>query len=144
MLSLTVSGPGVAAAVRKLDAAAAGQLRQDIAAGIRQAATPIPPAIVRNILQRMPHAGGLDRKVAASQFTLKPLNFGSTVGVRLLVGGPLDEASIDKGRIRHPLFGDRGWWYTQKVPTRVFTDPVRAARSDLVGAVDDAVRKNLG
>ena len=63
-------------------------------------------------------------------------------------GKSLDLNSLDGGRLRHPLFGNRAHWYSQAVKPGWFTDPMRrnndAARRELLRAVDEITRQLAG
>jgi hypothetical protein len=53
-----------------------------------------------------------------------------------------DLASLNRGRLRHPLFGMRGHWFDQTVRRDWWTDPLMEAsplvRRELEAALDDA------
>lgn len=60
--------------------------------------------------------------------------------------GTMDLDSLDRGRLRHPLWGDRKWWYDQSVPRGWWTDSLtRAAdtrvRREIVDAVDTVLTR---
>ena len=63
-------------------------------------------------------------------------------------GRSLDLRSLDGGRLRHPLFGNRGHWYSQAVTPGWFSDPMLrnsdVARRELLRAVDEVVRQLAG
>lgn len=56
-------------------------------------------------------------------------------------GRRMDLYALDGGRLRHPLFGKRRWWYSQAVTPGWFTKPIEGKASDfereLKRAVDD-------
>lgn len=56
-------------------------------------------------------------------------------------GRKIDLHSLDQGRLRHPLFGDRKWWYSQAVRPGWFTRPLEAKASDFERELDRAVDK---
>lgn len=58
----------------------------------------------------------------------------------------VDLASLDKGRLRHPLYGNRGHWYVQAVKPGFWTDAMEGEATDTVRAaaiqaIDDVVAK---
>jgi len=73
---------------------------------------------------------------------------GRDPGVRLVgvaktrAGRERNLAALDKGNLRHPLYGDREHWFDEKIRAGVWTDPLTDAapqiRRDLERALDDA------
>ena len=63
-------------------------------------------------------------------------------------GAPIDVASLDRGRLRHPLFRNRRYWYQQAVPPGWFTKPIEdnadTFRDELLAAVDAVERQISG
>lgn len=57
------------------------------------------------------------------------------------LGKERDLASLNRGRLRHPLYGNRSYWYDQKVPPNWWDDPmlegVDEVREVLVNVLDD-------
>lgn len=52
-------------------------------------------------------------------------------------------AALNKGKLRHPLFGDRDHWYTQPVRPGFFTDPLWRAVPSVRAAVERAEQEAL-
>lgn len=52
-------------------------------------------------------------------------------------GGVRDLASLNRGRLRHPLFGSRGWWYDQPVKPGFFDEPISQDRQMIANQVED-------
>jgi len=57
----------------------------------------------------------------------------------------MDLPALDRGKLRHPLFGDREHWYEQKVRKGWWTKSLTKAantrvRKELVGAVERTLR----
>jgi hypothetical protein len=71
----------------------------------------------------------LAQRVEQSRFRTRAVKLpGGTVGVQVTAtsrkGKGVDLDKLDRGRLRHPLFGDRNLWYDQTVPARWFTRPM--------------------
>jgi hypothetical protein len=43
---------------------------------------------------------------------------------------------LEAGNLRHPLFGNRGWWYRQRVRRGFASVPLRAIRPHIVKQID--------
>lgn len=43
---------------------------------------------------------------------------------------------LEAGNLRHPLFGNRGWWYRQRVRRGFASVPLRAIRPHIVRQID--------
>lgn len=54
-------------------------------------------------------------------------------------------AALDSGRLRHPLFGNRRYWYSQQIRPGFWTRPLEHGapriRRELVRVLDDVARK---
>ena len=58
----------------------------------------------------------------------------------------MDLQRLDDGRLRHPLFGDRGHWYSQPVKPGWWSDSLRKAADqkvhrEILSALDRVARK---
>jgi hypothetical protein len=110
-------------------------LRRELYKGLQRAARPAKDA-AREGASRLPQRGGLAARVAGARFSVRA-TAGRNPRVRITATeagrGKVNLASLDRGRLRHPLFGDRGHWFSQAVPPQWFSGPI-AARADAVRA----------
>jgi hypothetical protein len=95
---------------KRLTAMGQSGLRDELRRGLRDAAKPAGPAVRRAALDTLPKKGGLNRRVADQ---VSPVVKDMPAGVRLI----LDRGSrtIDRGTVRHPVFGDRKRWVNEHV-----------------------------
>lgn len=60
-------------------------------------------------------------------------------------GKTRDVRSLNRGRLRHPLFGNRGFWYNQRIKPHWWDHPLLlgapAVRKELVRVLDDVGKK---
>jgi len=60
-------------------------------------------------------------------------------------GKDRDLSSLNRGRLRHPLFGDRRHWFDQQVSPNWWDDPLLEGadeiRKEIVKSLDDVARK---
>jgi len=97
----------------------------------------IGQAMIREGASKMPRRGGLSATVAGSraQVSRKVTWDGAEVEVGL--AGPVDLGTLDSGVVHHPVFGNRGVWVTQGVPSGAFTG---AANRSMDKVEDGAAR----
>jgi hypothetical protein len=98
----------------------------------------------------LPNSGGLGDYIASTRVSVQARLSGENAqvrirGVRRKDGGMVDLDRIDRGRLRHPLFGNRKHWYTQDVPAGWWTDAMlrRAdeVRREVMDVVHDAIKR---
>jgi len=122
-------------------------LRRELFRGIQRATKPARAEVKANATRVLPTSGGLAQVVARSRVSTKTRMRGQQVGVRITGQSDMDIASINRGRLRHPLFGDRGHWYSQQVRPGFFTEPLERmapqVRAELL-AVIDRIESALG
>lgn len=60
-------------------------------------------------------------------------------------GKERDLASLNRGRLRHPLYGNRRYWFDQEVSPNWWDDPLLEGadqvREEIVGVLDEVVQK---
>lgn len=89
----------------------------------------------------LPAGGGLGAWVAALRITMSVRDRGRTAGIRLKGSRKSTKNLADlkrldgQGRLRHPLYGNRGHWYQQQVEPGFWTIPFTG-----IGWVDRADR----
>ena len=122
------------------------ELEAELLTACRKAVEPVIPDVVR-AAGRLPQAGGLSAAAAGARFSVRVVH----QGVALLATAPVNLERLDRGKIRHPVWGQRDVWVAQRVKAGFWSDPVRAdeprAQAELeaagrriVAKVDKAVR----
>jgi len=112
------------------------KLRPRLLAGIRAVGKPIVADIREEASSSLPHGGGLNEWVAKSNFGIRSRTSGITAGIRIVgqrSGHDLDV--IDRGRVRHPLFGNRKSWFQESVKPGFFSRPAEASETKAQTAV---------
>lgn len=83
-------------------------------------------------------------RVVGARYKVK-VRSGRTAGIYLSAtsakGKSIDLASLDQGRLRHPLFGNRQHWYQQEVPAGWWTHPMEAGVPEVRAAIEGAVTR---
>lgn len=113
------------------------------------------PAILGNFRKKvrahaitiLPSSGGLGAWVAKSSITIRFKDAGRRAGFTLKMGrksgkGKAELNALDKtGRVRHPLRGNRKYWYSQQVQSEFFSKPWEQYGDTIIDATDAAVDK---
>lgn len=111
---------------------------------------PAAQLIADAAVEVLPHKGGLNVWVGSrvKSSTLVKLS-GKNVGIRIKTRhrgktGLSDLAAINRGKVRHPLFGDTDHWYLTNVPAGFVghaLEPIRdTAEEEFLAAVDEIIR----
>lgn len=122
-------------------------LKRELMAEIKDAAKPMEDEVRNHIAQYLPDryapliARGL--VVRPSQKTT-----GASVGLKLLGYAPGQRRRrqigvIDKGTLRHPVYGNRGTWVGQKVRPGFWSEPLERARDKPAVAIRRAIQRAI-
>jgi hypothetical protein len=129
----------LAALARQLKAAGDKGLKRELSKGIAAATKPLKVAVKQSALETLPKKGGLNVRVAAQ---ISPRTRRSANGVRITATGKQGArnlADLDRGIVRHPVFGHRGRWSVEKVRPGFWTRPLEdlapGARQELLDAM---------
>ncbi len=124
----------------RLKEAGRNDLRKELLAGIRKANKPIVAAIRDGIRERLPSRGGLADEVARATISTRTKLTGRSVGVTMLgTKGKSKLERLNRGILRHPLYGNRSHWYTQAVEPGWFDDSIREHLDVLRNNITDAM-----
>jgi len=116
----------------------------------RQGVPPLRKRIRANAISMLPARGGFGQWVARAAVTIRFRDAGRDAGLKVRVSrkaGDGDKADLDQldktGRIRHPLYGNRRFWFGQQVAALFFTTAWDAAewRDRAEQAMDRATAK---
>ena len=117
MLKVT-GGEEVRALSLRLKAAGEVGLRLRMRAAMRATTANAARAAQAAEIATLPHGGGLGEWVAAAKPSTQILTGPRSAGVRLVQRKTgHDLASLNRGRLRHPVYGNRKNWVDQQVPS---------------------------
>lgn len=133
-------GQSIERAAGRLASASRGGLKRDLEPAAKRGTRNVERYFRANALARMPKRGGFARDLAKARIRTSRINF----GVRLTVESPHDLGRIERGRLRHPVYGDTDVWVSQEVPTDVVRDAVVRADSEIKREIDAAVHRAVG
>jgi hypothetical protein len=126
-------------------------LGKQMGKALRDAASPLRPAVKAEAVRAMPSGYGptLSRSL---RFRTAVKETRHTAGVVVRVYGDgrrqrRDVPALNRGRLRHPLYGDRNWWFDQRVRSGFVDRPADRILPDAVRqmqAVIDYVADQIG
>lgn len=96
--------------------------------------------------QRLPRAGGLNKRVARARLSTRR-KAGKNPGIKIVATGMSQLSMMDQGRVRHPVWGNRGRWVNQPIPHAKgwFTEPMEegapVARREIIRSLDAVAKK---
>lgn len=146
MTRIVIRAEDFAVITRELKAAGRDDLRKELFRGLNRATKGVRSAIKTNMPDYMPdrYAATLQRDLRLSTQAKR----GNPPSVRIRAKARRKErflGPLDKGRLRHPLFGNRQFWYTQRIKPGFFTDTVNQhsdeVRAELEQSIAAVVRK---
>lgn len=130
---------------RRFKEAGEKELRKELLAGIRKSNKPTISAIRANARGSLPRRGGFADQVAASRIATRTRLVGKSAGVQIRALGMYNLRQLNRGRLRHPLFGNREHWYEQQIEPGWFSEPIEKdaprIRADIEAAMQDVARK---
>lgn len=129
----------------RLKAAGERDLRLQLLRRLRAAGKELIPPIERSAREVLPKTGGLAERVASQKLAVRTSFAASGARVRLIDQGMQELSDIDKGRVRHPVYGNRSVWKQQEVEPGFFTKPVEegapVVRENIRQAMEDISRQ---
>ena len=123
-------------------------LAKELRSGLARAAKPLIVAVRAEIPPVMPK--GYEQPLSRSLKIRTQVRTGRNAAVRITAvargrGQNRHIRALDKGILRHPLFGDREWWYSQPIRPGFWTRPMRAGapavRREMVKVMTDVADK---
>lgn len=131
---------------RALKEAGDKDLRRELSRSIQRATKPMKAAVASAVLDQMPSRNGLNRRLAKRKLSTRA-RAGRDPGVRI-VGKDLGQ--LERGVVRHPVFGNKRVWVNQKVRSGVISGALErsapTAREEIERAVDriaDALERKV-
>lgn len=101
------------------------ELKRELMAGLQRGTKSTRARIKASLGSTLPSRGGLADVMARSRISTRSRAGGRNPGVRIEAKAPHDLRGMDKGRLRHPVFGNKSAWKSQRIESGVFSDPIR-------------------
>lgn len=120
----------LAALAKRMQEAGRGDLRREMVKTIRAEVKPVVEAQRRQV-RGLAHAPSEWKSDSARAVKPKVLTSLKSAGVRITVGGGdvgRHAKHLNRGRWRHPLFGNKDDWFEQKVEPGWFDKPATAGQ----------------
>jgi hypothetical protein len=119
-------------------------LQREFSKAVSKATAPLKTAARESARQTLPRRGGLADRVARSRFATRR-STGRRAGVRVTVSSPDALGQLDRGVVRHPVFGNRNVWVTQSITPGWWTKPTDQVGPEvqraLLAAMDEVGKK---
>lgn len=130
---------------RRLKDAGDGDLRKELLSSIREAGKKTIPDIRDAAQNTLPKSGGLADRVASQGYAVRTSLALSGAKVSIVGRGMKELGDIDRGRLRHPVYGNRSTWSQQSVTpgffSRTLEKQATSIRKDIEKALDDIGRR---
>lgn len=124
-MELRVEGAAQLGAVSQALKGAPKELRRELFRAINTSTKPLRQQTRDNILAVLPKRGGAAQAVHAdTKIGARRRGRGGTVGLRIEARSKRDVRGMNRGRLRHPVYGHRDRWVTQSIPPRWFDEPL--------------------
>lgn len=126
--------------------AADKEINREFSSALTRATKPVKADAKKSALAILPKSGGLAARVASSRLSVRRSTGGKSIGIRITAGSGKQQLDrIDKGVVKHPVFGNRKAWVSQSVAPGWFTRPMLNSathvRREMSKAMDDVARK---
>lgn len=107
-------------------------LSKELAAGIRQATEPLKKEAEAELAAVLPKRGGAAAAISADTKVLtQRRGRGRNPGVRLRSRSRRNVRRMERGILRHPLFGNRDHWFNTIIKPGWFSRPITEGADDL-------------
>lgn len=102
-------------------------LKTELYKGMNRATRTLRKDVKDAARDRLPKRGGLNKRVARSRISVRRrLNARNPRVTIATTGNPVQQVwSIDRGLVRHPVYGNREVWRTTKVTPGFWTDTLQ-------------------
>lgn len=111
--------------------------------GLREGVKQAIPDIRQSALDMLPGgSAGYDQSVADSKFAARTRLSGKVASVKIVGAGKAQiKDTNDRGRLRHPVFGNRNVWVNQAVDPGWFDKPTEAQTPRIHSAIEDVMKE---
>ena len=125
----------LAAELAKLAASMETQLQT----AVERAVQPLRQDIPSSARATLPRRGGLNQRIAASSISIRR----GRGSLSVITSNGYQIQNIDRGQVRHPVYGNRGRWVSQTVSPNWWTKPITKAMPKIRRDVDRELQRIL-
>lgn len=136
----------LSAVAKELKKVGAKDLQKELYSALNRATKTMRAEANKAAEQNLPKTGGLNKRVAAARLSTRR-RAGKNPGVRIVAKGLQQLELIDRGVVRHPVYGHRDRYVAQKIPdaegwfTKSMEDGAPEARKEILEALDSVAKK---
>ena len=137
-ISIDVTEVGLSALITRLRNAG---VERELEVALRRAARPMADVARQGARDTLPRKGGLAEVIAATKFSTTVRISGNNVVAQVIGRSRHDLAALDRGRDRHPVFGNRKVWVNQRITPGWFSRSERTAEAIAMKAMEAAAER---
>lgn len=118
------------------------ELRRELFRGINRATKPARQQALAELVDVLPDSGGASTVIRKNTKLNTRRNMrGRNVGVRITAKSPRTVQLMNRGILRHPVFGNRSIWVNQDIKPGWFTRPMENSADDVRSEIMSAVER---
>jgi hypothetical protein len=111
------------------------ELQRELFRGVNRVTEQLKQDARESALRKLPRRGGLAERVAGAKLSTRRRG-GRNPGIRVTASGMGQLGALDRGQVRHPVYGDEPW-VVQQVTPGWFSEPMEAGRDDVARALEE-------
>ncbi len=126
-------------------------IKRELYAGLNRASKPLRQRMIDAIPEALPRSGGLAEQMQSKVSSRASAKGGKWAGVSIRFSSKgYDMRTLTSGRIRHPVYGNRGAWVEQTAGVNPdafsdeFSDEAPRLEREIVEVLEDIARKIVG
>ena len=116
------------------------ELKKELLRGIRLGTKGTHAKIRESALENLPSSGGLNALIAKSKISTKTRMSGRWTGINIKATDRHEVDAINRGFVRHPVYGNRTKWVTQPVTAGWFKAPIEADAPEIRDAIGQVMK----
>lgn len=131
---------------KELKKVGAKDLQKELYSAINRATKPMRAEAKKSAEMHLPKAGGLNKRVSRARMSTRRRT-GKNPGVTIVAKGMDQLAMMDRGMVRHPVWGNRKRWVNQPIPdaegwfTKPMEDGAKEARREILKTLDEVAKR---
>lgn len=137
-IAFEVTEVGLTALVKRLRDAG---VEKEVESALRRAARPMAEVARQGARDVLPRHGGLAETIAATKFSTTVRISGNDVVAQIVGRSRHDLAALDRGRDRHPVYGNRKVWVNQSITPGWFSRSERTGQTIAQRAMESAIER---
>lgn len=115
-------------------------LTRELTKALNKATEELRRDALENAGEVLPQRGGLAERVESTAKLSTRRRSGRNPGIRIMAKGMPGLEQMDRrGRLRHPVWGNRNVWVTQEIKPGWFTEPMQDGKPEVAYRIEQAL-----